>query len=317
MSPPSVHAESVLIDAASHLAARVGRLLAPAPSRHGVRVLEDVPYGRHPDQRLDLWFPTGDGPHPVALYLHGGAFRVLSRETHWMMALSLARLGFLVANIDYRLAPEHPYPAGVQDALLAWQWLHESAPVHGGDPARMIVAGDSAGANLAAALTLATCWRREEPWAQAAFDAAPPPARVLAAYGIFQVSETHRYWQDRRLSWPFRRRVWSVPMDYLGERHAHHTPGWGDLADPLVFLERDPPPPDRPLPPFFIPVGSNDPLQADCTRMEAALRASGGEATCAVYPGARHGFNSLWWTATTRAMWHHAAHFLAPVRRTG
>jgi len=306
-------AESALIDHSSHALAAIGRSIACRPARHGIHCLHDVAYGPHPAHRLDAWIPPGPGPHPVAVYAHGGAFRVLSRHTHWMMALSLARLGFVVYNIDYRLAPAHPYPAAVEDVLRAWRWVHAHAASHGGDLSRTVMAGESAGANLSAAVTLATCWQRPEPFAAETFAATPPPRRVLAAYGFFQASETRRYWQDTRHPWPFRRRIKSAGADYLGAASTQHRPGWGDLADPVTYLERQPPP-ARPLPPFFLPVGGRDPLQADSARMQQALSDLGAEAVVSVYPGQPHGFTALWWTAASRAFWHDAAAFLAPLR---
>lgn len=290
--------------------------LAAPPSRYGLKVCRNLRYGPDAAHRLDLWIPAGPGPHPVALYIHGGGFRVLSKETHWMMARELARLGYLTVSINYRLAPVHPYPSGVQDVLLAWQWLHANIAAHGGDPSHTIVAGDSAGANFAATVMLATCWRRPEPWAAAAFDAAPPPAAVVAAYGIFQTSDTRRYWSQPHFSRMFIRRARSVSEDYLGEHHANHRPGWGDLADPVVYLERSPPAPDRPLPAIFLPVGERDPLLPDSQRMHDAAAALGASVTMAIYPGAHHSFNAYWWTASARASWHDCAQFLSTVRRS-
>src|SRR5207244_6728579 len=122
-----------------------------SPDRHRVELLRDLPYlpsglGAH---RLDVYRPTWlTGPLPVVLYLHGGGFRILSKDSHWIMALAFARRGFVVANVNYRLAPTHRYPAAVEDACAAYRWVSQNARAHGGDPDRLILAGDSAGANL-------------------------------------------------------------------------------------------------------------------------------------------------------------------------
>lgn len=82
------------------------------PAQHGVGVLRDVPYyhSGDPAHRLDVLVPEEiDGPMPIVLYVHGGGFRILSKDTHFGMALQFAKRGYLVFNIDYRLAPQHPF----------------------------------------------------------------------------------------------------------------------------------------------------------------------------------------------------------------
>ena len=103
-------------------------------------------------------------------YVHGGAFHLLSKDTHWLMGLVFARFGYLVVNISYRLAPKHPYPAAIEDTCDAYRWLAQRVAALGGDPDRVVVAGESAGGNLITALTIAACQRRTEPWARAVFD---------------------------------------------------------------------------------------------------------------------------------------------------
>ncbi len=103
--------------------------------------------------RLRIYEPPGEGPWPVTLYFYGGGF-VLGRpeqSDHICRALA-RRAGTLVVSVDYRLAPEAPFPAAVDDALAALRWLHRHAGELRGDPIRMAVAGDSAGGNLAAVL---------------------------------------------------------------------------------------------------------------------------------------------------------------------
>jgi acetyl esterase/lipase len=68
--------------------------------------------------------------------------------------MQFAEAGCLTLNLDYRLAPEHPFPAGLDDCVFALRWAHENAKRYNGDPARMVIGGDSAGANLAAAAAL-------------------------------------------------------------------------------------------------------------------------------------------------------------------
>jgi acetyl esterase len=102
-----------------------------------------------------LYWPegAGDGPHPVLLWIHGGGFVMGSIDGYDPAARALcARTGCLVVSVGYRLAPEHRYPAQVEDALAVARWLDPNIAEHGGDPSRMVVAGDSAGATLSAVL---------------------------------------------------------------------------------------------------------------------------------------------------------------------
>lgn len=98
--------------------------------------------------------PT-DAPQRALIYLHGGAFMIGSPETHWDITAQLAaRTGRAVFSVDYAKAPEHPFPAAVDDARAAVGWLFDAAGTLGLDRDAVAIGGDSAGANLAAAMTL-------------------------------------------------------------------------------------------------------------------------------------------------------------------
>jgi acetyl esterase len=106
--------------------------------------------------------PAGDGPLPVVAYLHGGGWVMGDLDTHAALMRALANAsGAIVVGVDYRLAPEHPFPAAVEDSVAAVRWLHANAAELGGDGERIAVAGDSAGGNLAAVVALKL--RREVP----------------------------------------------------------------------------------------------------------------------------------------------------------
>lgn len=107
--------------------------------------------------RVRVYRPReGAQPLPAVLYLHGGGFTVGSLDGVDEVCRMLCRQAdCVVVSVDYRLAPEHPYPAALVDARTAWGWLTESGATLGVDTARLAVAGDSAGGNLAAALCLA------------------------------------------------------------------------------------------------------------------------------------------------------------------
>lgn len=274
------------------------------PRRHDVDIISDVPYtdsGRA-DHRLDVYRPTGyPGRRPVVLYVHGGGFTQLSKDTHWIMALAYARYGYLVFNISYRLAPRHPYPAALVDTLAAYRWVVEHAASYGGDIDQLVVAGESAGANLVSALAIATCFERPEPWAKQVFELGVVPKVAVPACGIFQVSDAGRFARRRRLPWFVRKIVEEVSSSYLrgAERHAQ---GGIELADPLLVLESDAAP-VRPLPAFFLPVGTRDPLLDDTRRMRRALGRRGVPVRAIYYPGEIHAFHALVFRQRARDCW--------------
>jgi acetyl esterase len=241
------------------------------------------------------------------LYVHGGAFSILSKDTHWVMGLAYAKRGFVVFNINYRLAPQHPFPAALEDACQALTWVVENAHRFGGDPSRMAFAGESAGANLVTALTIASCWRRPEPWAREVFDVAPRVRAVIPACGILQVTDPDRIVGRKRLSQFVADRVTEVHRIYLPRQ----APPDLDLAlaDPLVVLENAPPP-ARPLPAVFTFVGTRDPLLDDTRRLGRALDRLGADCEVRYYPGGLHAFHALVFDARARTCWRHQYAFL-------
>lgn len=105
---------------------------------------------------LRLYAPAGDGPFPVLVFFHGGGWVRGSIEAYDGLCRRLANgADCLVVSVEYRRAPEHPFPAGFEDCYAATEWAVTHAADLNGDPDRVAVGGDSAGGNLAAAVTLA------------------------------------------------------------------------------------------------------------------------------------------------------------------
>lgn len=304
---------AMLVDNAFRGAASAGRLHPLArPERHGVEVLRDIPYRREGgrEHRLDIYRPTGrKGPLPIVLYVHGGGFRILSKDTHWVMALAFARRGYLVFNIDYRLAPLNPYPAALEDAAAAFAWTAENAERYGGDRRRIFLAGESAGANLITSLAIASSYARPEPWARAVFDLDVRPRAVLAACGLLQVSDPGRFLRRKAALGAFiNDRIAEVSSSYLGGVDPG-GPGALELADPLLVLERGLPP-DRPLPPFFVTTGTKDPVLDDSRRLKAALDRLETPCEIRFYEGEVHAFHAFVWRKNAQQCWKDTFTFL-------
>lgn len=132
-----------------HSPADMARILdRPIPAPHG-----EIP--------VRIYVPkTGTSPHPVLVYYHGGGWTIGDLDTYDNVARALAeRAECIVVSVDYRMGPEDPFPASIDDALAAFAWVAEHAGEFGGDPSRIAVGGDSAGGNLSAAVAQETLRR--------------------------------------------------------------------------------------------------------------------------------------------------------------
>lgn len=104
---------------------------------------------------IRVYEPAVSKPAPIVVYFHGGGWVIGNLDTHDAMCRQLAReTPAVVVSVDYRLAPEHPFPAALEDCYSATRWANQYGGMVGGDPSRLAVAGDSAGGNLAAATAL-------------------------------------------------------------------------------------------------------------------------------------------------------------------
>ncbi|MBX3637510.1 MAG: alpha/beta hydrolase fold domain-containing protein [Rubrivivax sp.] len=299
----------LVLDAGLHVVAGLVDVLPDMRRRMAtVRLTTDRVYARHGGeaQRLDVLQPAGPGPHPVIVYLHGGAFAVGSKRTHRAVAAAYASRGYLVCNVDYRLAPQHPFPAALEDACAAWSWAAAHVAEFGGDPRRMALAGESAGANLALSVLLACCTRRPEPWAAALFHHAVRPVAALLYCGFLQTSRPERY-RRAGVSALAARVAADAAASYLGEAAA--DPGRAhELADPLCVVEAMAAP--SALPPMFVAAGLGDPVAPDSRRLEQALLRLQSPCSAHYYAGEPHAFQVMFWRSNALRCWRDSFAFL-------
>jgi acetyl esterase len=282
------------------------------PARFDLGIERDVAYGPDPRHRLDVYVPAQRGgrarPFPVVLYVHGGGFAMLSKETHRLMAFAFAREGYLLFNINYRHGKGHAYPTPLEDACRAVAWVHESCAQFGGDPDRIALAGESAGANLVTAAAVATAWRRPEPFARRLFDANVPLRAVVAAYGFLDLGYTTEYLANPRMPRWAKALLRDAAESYVGPdlvSAAERCP----MASPLRIIESGGPP-DRPLAPFFAAVGTRDPLLRCSKRLKAALDTLGTPCELHVAPGEIHGYDAMMWRPLAKQKWNATHAFL-------
>ncbi len=261
-------------------------------------VHEKVPVeGADPAVTADVVVPHGTGPFPVLVYLHGGGWVAGSPRTHAKLAKRFAEAGHLVFNVDYRLAPEHPFPAPLDDCLQAVRWAARAAARYGGDGSRLALGGDSAGGNLSAAAAIAL--------------ADDPEVRIRAAlliYGVFDFAALDGSLVATGAAvTPELARAGAEMTElmvgsYLG---AERSPGL--LADPRVSPLHAA---DR-LPPSYVMCGGADPLLPQTRALAEALRKAGVEHESATFEGMPHGFVQMEFLPPARAALDGMTAFLA------
>jgi acetyl esterase len=220
---------------------------------------------------LRVYLPEGAGPFAVLVFYHGGGWVIGNLDTHDRECRSLCQqAGCIVVSVDYRLAPEHPYPAAVDDAFAALGWVGEHAAELGGDPRRIAVGGDSAGGNLAAVVAIL------------ARDASGPALRfqLLVYPAVDSRSPSGFASRTENADAPF---LTLATMEWF---QAHYLPNAADCEDPKVspLLAAS----HADLPPALVVTAEFDPLRDEGEAYADALQQSGVEATLHRYDGMPH-----------------------------
>lgn len=213
--------------------------------------------------------PAAEAPRPGVVFLHGGGWVIGSVADYEPDCARLAaRTGAVVLSVEYRLAPEHPFPAAVDDAVAAMRWAHANAARLGIDPARLAVAGDSAGGNLAAVVAQELRGRPEAPCLQ-----------LL----IYPATDAHTEIPEKRQ--PIPGMLQPADLDWF---EGHYLRSDADRRDPRLSpnLAED----LSGLPPAIVALAEFDPLYTEGLAYARRLQAAGVTVEIMPFPGLIHGF---------------------------
>ena len=273
-APPigTVPVETMREEAPAQMAAlfRMGLVSTPVAA-----VEERLVPGPAGDLPVRVYTPEGRGPCPLVVFFHGGGWVLGDLDTHDPFCRALcAGADCLVVSVGYRLAPEHRFPAAVDDALAAARWVAEHAVEVGGDPARIAVAGDSAGGNLAAVTALRL---RDEGgpvlrgqlliYPALGYHMPPTTSYIENAEGYGLTREAARWFWEQ----------------YLADKSQAANPHVAPLLAPDLSG----------LPPALVITAEYDVLRDEGERYVELLRASGVEARPARYDGVHHRFAEM------------------------
>jgi acetyl esterase/lipase len=252
------------------LGALAALLALGAPAVAAERTLE-IPGAAGKIRARAFWpgDPKG-GPYPVLVYFHGGGYVAMSPETHEKLTKQLCvGIGAVVISVDYRLAPEHRYPAPLDDCLAAYRWVRANAKELAGDPERVLAGGDSAGGNATAAVALRLIAAGEP----------LPRALLLLCPWLDMALDT----ESMRTFGPSDGVLDTDIMTFFRDSYVRPS----DWADPFASPLRG----DlRRFPPTLVIAGAIDPLRDDALRFAEKLGAAGREVTLSNYAGMPHDF---------------------------
>ena len=260
-----------LVDLPVAIGREMYRAMQPEAPDVPVGAVSDVDAGGVPAR---VYRPEGDGPFPVVMMFHGGGWVIGDLDTADRQSREVCRGAHaLVVSVDYRLAPEHTFPAAADDCYAATCWAAEHAADHDGDASRLAVAGDSAGGNLAAAV------------AQMARDRGVP--RLAFQLLVYPVTDGVDH---DRPSYRDNAEGYLLTADAMGWFWNHYAPAAADRRNPYASPLRAES--LAGLPPALVMTAEFDPLRDEGEAYARALTAAGVEAELVRYDGFIHGFFS-------------------------
>jgi acetyl esterase len=269
---PATHTLAVAVARAQY-EARIA-LMAPPAEIAAVHEQTIVGPGDGPGTplRIRIYTPRGAGPFPLLVFYHGSGFVLCSLDTHDGMCRNFcAGAACVVASVDYRLAPEHKFPAGIDDCLHATRWAAAHAGEFGADPMRIAIAGDSAGANMAAVTALRL---RDE--------GGPVLCGQLLLYPVtdYYTPGTPSYDENGEGYGLTRETMKWFWHHYLTDPSEGAHPHAAPLRAPVLSG----------LPPALVITAEYDPLRDEGELYAERLRAAGVPVAMSRYDGVNHGF---------------------------
>jgi acetyl esterase len=229
----------------------------------------------------EIYVPAGDGPFPTMLYMHGGAFCVWSARDVRRTAMRIAADGVLVVNLDYGLAPEHPFPWAVEDAIYGARWVARNAAAYGGTNDVIAVGGDSAGATLAVAAVTFLDGGLQTELELDEGDLRGSPVSFSAALLHCGAFDLRALVHDERQTTPGTLEIMTYSA-YLGSHWATNL--LNPLASPYYA------PNLSCLPPTYLNAGADDPILAQTLIMTEKLAQVGVPVSASIVPGLDHDF---------------------------
>lgn len=228
----------------------------------------------------DVIVPKGDGPFPVLVYLHGGGWICGSPTTHKKLAHRFAEAGYLVFNVDYRMAPEFPFPTPFDDCVESIRWAARVADRYSGDSTRLAVGGDSAGGNLSAAAAVAL-----------ADDPTVNISAALLIYGVFDFATMSAtapvapQGVSEEMAEAGPKLVELMVGSYLGPEPERQAVMADPRVSPIYAADR--------LPPSHVVCGAADPLVEQAKVMAEKLTKAGVDHEYVIVPDMPHGFAQM------------------------
>ena len=219
---------------------------------------------------IRIYTPTGAGPFPVVFYIHGGGWVIADLDTYDSSPRALANAAkAVVVSTHYRQAPEHPFPASHEDVFTSYKWVRENAVSFNGDSNRVAVVGESAGGNMAAAISLMARERN-----------VPLPLHQVLVYPVADTDSDSPSFQENANAKPLNKAM-------MGWFAKHEFKNPQDAKDPRIELVNAS---LRGLPSTTIITAQIDPLRSSGERLAEKLQAAGVEVDFKNYDGVAHEF---------------------------